>query len=206
MLGWIGAPSTPSTADGGDSTVHDWPTLKIAIEQKIQDQTEFVGWWDESIRSVGNPAKKGKDLIVTDQGQLTVNTAEDLTGISKKQVSKWRKRLKDPEKYREALYGATYHKAMAEVNDTTATKWTGAARRKPSPKLWLSVLMIQTRARLPAVIYETINVAREYLTKELKKKLDFEREAPWVRSLFTNKEHYTNPMVLYQSVTSFTVK
>jgi len=50
--------------------------------------------------------------------------AEAQTGISNQQVSRWR-RLREPEKYRTLLYGAAWSKAMAEANNTTATKWTG---------------------------------------------------------------------------------
>ena len=51
--------------------------------------------------------------------------AEAKTGISHQQVSKWRRRLADPEKYREMLYGAAYHKAMA----MRSTKAVRAAAR-----------------------------------------------------------------------------
>ena len=27
--------------------VKDWPTLETAVEQKMEDQSEFVDWWDE---------------------------------------------------------------------------------------------------------------------------------------------------------------
>ena len=98
--------------------VKDWPTLETAVEKKMEDQTEFVRWWDENVR----PAGQGRN--VAEQRQYSVEEAESLTGITKQQVSKWRRRLKEPEKYRDMLYGAAYHKAMAEAN-TTATKWTG---------------------------------------------------------------------------------
>ena len=114
MLGWIGAPSTPSTADGGDSTVHDWPTLEIAIEQKIEDQAEFVGWWADNITPRHRPGRGGNKSNA-DQHSISREIAEDLTGISQPQVSKWRKGLKNPNKYRERLYGFVYHKAMAET-------------------------------------------------------------------------------------------
>ena len=40
--------------------------------------------------------------------------AEDLTGITHQQVSKWRRRLKEPEKYRVMRFGAAYATAMAD--------------------------------------------------------------------------------------------
>ena len=50
-----------------------------------------------------------------DQRYLSVSEAEDLTNITQQQVSKWRRRLKEPEKYRAMLFGAAYHKAMADA-------------------------------------------------------------------------------------------
>ena len=44
---------------------------------------------------------------------LFVSEAESQTGIAQQQVSKWRRRLKEPEKYQAMLYGAAYAKAIA---------------------------------------------------------------------------------------------
>ncbi len=99
--------------------VRDWPTLVAAIDAKLEDQTEFVRWWKESVR------EKGERSNVADPRHLTVDQATELTGITKQQVSKWRRRLKDPEKYRAMLYGAAYVKAMAETDKNIALKWTG---------------------------------------------------------------------------------
>ncbi|MCB1805215.1 MAG: hypothetical protein KDJ99_08710, partial [Candidatus Competibacteraceae bacterium] len=41
--------------------------------------------------------------------------AEELTGISNQQVSRWRKRLQDAEKYKSILYGATIRKSSGPV-------------------------------------------------------------------------------------------
>ena len=98
--------------------VKDWPTLETAVEKKMEDQTEFVRWWDENIR----PAGQGNNAV---QRYLSKDEAETQTGITQQQVSKWRRRLKEPEKYRDMLFGAAYAKAMAATNNTTATKWTG---------------------------------------------------------------------------------
>lgn len=98
--------------------VRDWPALEAAVEQKMEDQAEFVRWWGENVR------EKGQRANVSDPRHFVAD-AETHTGITKQQVSKWRNRLKDPEKYRAMLYGSAYFKAMAETNNTTATKWTG---------------------------------------------------------------------------------
>lgn len=48
-------------------------------------------------------------------GTLSLSDAEELTGITNQQVSKWAKRLKSEPEYRAALYGAAYRKAMGEA-------------------------------------------------------------------------------------------
>ena len=98
--------------------IKNWPSLEIAIDKKMEDQTEFVRWWDENVR------RRGEKSNSTEQRYLVVD-AEDLTGISHQQVSKWRRRLKDPEKYKAMLYGASYRKAMAETMDQRGASGTG---------------------------------------------------------------------------------
>jgi hypothetical protein len=88
--------------------VKDWPLLEQAVDQKIEDQAEFVRWWHENVRGKGDRAN------VADRGHF-VAEAEDLTGITKQQVSKWAKRLQDPECYRTRLYGAAWKQAMGEL-------------------------------------------------------------------------------------------
>ncbi len=88
----------------------DWPTLEIAVDQKIADQAEFVRWWNEKVRSQGEVRKEAPD-----PGLLSRDDAERLTGVVNQQVSKWRKRLKDVETYRAALFGPSYKKAMGQA-------------------------------------------------------------------------------------------
>ena len=105
--------------------VKDWPTLETAVDQKMEDQAEFVRWWDETV-SVNQSAGRGNKTR-TDQRTFSMEDAESQTGISHQQVSKWRQRLKDPVNYRALLYGVAYLKAMSESANasTIATKWTG---------------------------------------------------------------------------------
>jgi hypothetical protein len=67
--------------------IKDWPPLMQAVEAKLEDQREFVRWWDETVRRAGNQP------INADQRFLSVDAAQQLTGITQQQVSKWRKRL-----------------------------------------------------------------------------------------------------------------
>lgn len=94
-------------------SVQDWPTLEAAVDQKVEQIREFVRWWDEGVKSRGNPEKKGSDLKSADRRKLNMADAESMTGISNQQVSRWRKRIKDEAAYKATLYGAAYKKLMA---------------------------------------------------------------------------------------------
>jgi len=103
--------------------VRAWPMLEAAIAQKLEDQAAFVAWWAATVTLGKGRYPRGPK--VTDRLLLPVDEAEKLTGITKMQVSRWHRRLQDPEAYRASLYGEVYAKAMAETNNTIATKWTG---------------------------------------------------------------------------------
>ncbi len=92
--------------------VRDWPTLEAAVNQKMEDQTEFVRWWGEKVTP--NRARKS---VVADLGQqISVKQAEDHTGIKKQQVSRWVKRLEDIPRYRALLYDSAYRKAFGDAS------------------------------------------------------------------------------------------
>lgn len=90
--------------------VKDWPLLKRAIEEKVEEQGEFDQWWGACVRGKGQK-RNNHDL------RYFVSDAEKLTGIKQQQVSRWHKKLKDPEKYKADLYDAAYRRAMAETSD-----------------------------------------------------------------------------------------
>lgn len=102
-------------------SVKDWPLLEHAVDQKIEDQIEFVRWWDEKV-SIHHGAGRGKKSA--DLGTFSMKNAEETTGISNQQVSKWRSRIKDVEKYRDALFGLAWRKAMCEEHNHRA-QYTG---------------------------------------------------------------------------------
>ena len=104
--------------------VRDWPALEAAIDAKLEDQTEFVRWWGETVTARQSPGPAGNQSRA-DQRTIKMEDAEAQTGISHQQVSKWRNRLKDAEKYRAMLFGTAYHKAMAEVGNVRGTQGTG---------------------------------------------------------------------------------
>src|SRR5206468_3125579 len=57
--------------------VKDWPLLLEAVDAKIDDQTEFVGWWDgdDGVQPNHRP------VTISDREILTAREASDRTGI-----------------------------------------------------------------------------------------------------------------------------
>lgn len=101
--------------------MHDWPLLEQAVEQKIEEQIEFVGWWLEKVRGPGKSNSRRS-------GGIEMDKAEELTGITSQQVSKWAKAIKDRKAYSAKLFGAAWNKAMGEehhhrVNYSGENEW-----------------------------------------------------------------------------------
>jgi hypothetical protein len=89
--------------------VKNWPLLEEAVDAKIEDQEEFVGWWNENV-GAGYGGDRSK---VTDRVTLTSReNAEAFTGITRMQVSRWRKHLADKPKYREPWQPSVGQKAL----------------------------------------------------------------------------------------------
>lgn len=67
----------------------------------IEEQEEFVRWWRETVsvnHGAGRGNKKNADLR-----SFSKADAEELTGITQQQVSKWAKKLQKVEAYRALL-------------------------------------------------------------------------------------------------------
>jgi phage N-6-adenine-methyltransferase len=84
----------------------DWQRVEAEIDAKLDDQEDVVNWWRETVRG------KGKRSNSADRGYF-VEQAEQLTGISHQQISRWAKKLGDRMAYRAAVLDAAYRKAMA---------------------------------------------------------------------------------------------
>ena len=68
---------------------------------------EAMHRWQEMVQSQG---RKPRSAL-----SFEVDTAKSLSGITHQQVSRWRNNLRDEAKYRVALFGPSYKKAMAGV-------------------------------------------------------------------------------------------
>ena len=106
--------------------VKDWPLLKDAVDAKIEDQVEYLGWWDAKVGVRLRPGgADGGTLNAERRSTLSKDIAERDTGISQQQVSRWRKSLLDREKYRDRLILATYRQADLAPAEHHLTKATG---------------------------------------------------------------------------------
>ena len=110
--------------------VREWPVLERAVDDKIEEQKQFAGWWKATV----GPAGRRKNN--PGRNYLSVAEAERLTGMKQPRVSKLGKLLETPDKYRKRLLGVAYRAAMltAEGNQRTKAlaKIIGTLRRKIS--------------------------------------------------------------------------
>ena len=93
--------------------VQDWPLLAAAVDQKIEEQREFVQWWRETV----TPGKGTRTDLSADR-RFSCEDAESHTKISHQRVSKWAKALQKPEPYRDRLMGAAFKAAMMDEAET----------------------------------------------------------------------------------------
>jgi phage N-6-adenine-methyltransferase len=98
------------------TTIKDWPLLMQAVEAKIEEQAKFVAWWDRAVTPREKLGKRANHPSAV-RGQVPQAKAEAQTGIKHQTVSRWNTRLKEPEKYRDLLYGVAYRKAMDEAHN-----------------------------------------------------------------------------------------
>src|SRR4030095_13122436 len=108
----------------------EWRLLDEAGQLKIKQTAEFVAWWKEKVKKPGNPTKKSRNLIRTEQNQLTIPRLQEMTEISRLQVLRWDKRLENPERYAFFLREPSYRKMWAGTDESLREE-----RRKAWPKM-----------------------------------------------------------------------
>jgi phage N-6-adenine-methyltransferase len=101
--------------------VKDWPLLEQAIELKIDEQQDFVRWWNENV-SIGHGLGRNK---IADPAILSASKATELSGIRVDTVSRWAKKLSDEVKYRSQQIVAAYRKAGLEADENFRALGTG---------------------------------------------------------------------------------
>lgn len=166
--------------------VKDWPLLENATDQKLDELEELVTWWKANVspRHGGDQVRRSAHLPLKD--------AEHLTGFKHQQISKCGKRLKDRQAYRAAIIGVAYHKAMMEVSDTTASKWTGDPESY-TPEQYIEAARatmggIDLDPASNALAQETVQAARWY------SEADDGLSKPWTGRVFLNPP-YNYPIV-----------
>jgi phage N-6-adenine-methyltransferase len=101
--------------------VKDWPLIEEAIDAKLGDQGDFVEWWGANL----TPHHGGDRTKSAERGTWSVRDAEERTGISNQQVSRWRKALEKSEQYRDRQIDAARKKAGLEPADNHRAEGTG---------------------------------------------------------------------------------
>jgi phage N-6-adenine-methyltransferase len=91
--------------------VKNWPKLEAAVDQKIEDQREFVAWWRATVTPQISRGRGGNKSSA-DLRTIPMRKAEELSGIRNQLVARWRQRLTNIEAYRARLYGSAYRMAM----------------------------------------------------------------------------------------------
>lgn len=102
--------------------VKDWPLLEQAVEMKVEEQQELVEFWDEKVR----PPGQGRNI--PDREFYSVEDLERLTQFTAPQISKLKKKLKDPAAYKAKLYGKAWAEAFGGVkphvsNNSGENEW-----------------------------------------------------------------------------------
>lgn len=169
--------------------VQDWPLLEQAVDQKIEEQAEFVRWWDDNLTP-----NRGGDRV-SDQKRSTallVTHVEQETGISQQKVSRWRKRLKNIEAYRAKLYGKAYAEAFGKDHNhraqgTGQNEWYTPAQYIEAARLVLGGIELDPASS--DIAQKTVQAER-YFTKA-----DDGLAKPWkARSVWLNPP-YSQPEI-----------
>lgn len=74
-----------------------------AVRAYVDEQQRFVRWWDSHVSPGEHEGRPPKEPVAIRTQVLRAADAEEQTGISKWQVSRWRLQLKDPAAYTRSL-------------------------------------------------------------------------------------------------------
>lgn len=169
--------------------VKDWPLLEKAIEKKLEDQVAFVAWWDQNVTPNRTPDRSNRSVTST-------KDVERLTGITKMQVCRWRRRLAEPEKYRLFLYGVAWATAMAEHKDGVANLWTGEQE-------WYTPALYVESARAAMDGIDLDPASNPLAQKTVKARRWYDKEADGLLQEWDGRV-FLNPPYSYPTVAHFT--
>ncbi len=94
----------------------DRTKLEEAVDAKLDEQEEFVRWWKETVSFRHQAAGPGRGHKKSAQvaAEFSAERAEELTGITHQQVSRWRQHLRDKAKYRSKAVDKAWRVVWAE--------------------------------------------------------------------------------------------
>jgi phage N-6-adenine-methyltransferase len=101
----------------------DWPLVVEAIDAKIEDQVEFVGWWRSNVQPHGT--NRYNVEISALKSLISVEEAFKQTDITPVQVSRWSKKHEQKDIYREQLINAARRRAGLEPAENHLAEGTG---------------------------------------------------------------------------------
>jgi hypothetical protein len=105
--------------------VKDWPKMLAAIEEKIEQQQDFVDEWKVRVSPGKGGDRRSRKIKVTDPLLWSATEAERQTGIGKMQVTRFRQGLKDRARYRERQIISAFREANLEPAENHRAEGTG---------------------------------------------------------------------------------
>jgi phage N-6-adenine-methyltransferase len=89
--------------------IKDWESLDKAINEKIEEQEEFVAWWQRTVTPARHNINRHSEIAPVQF--LSVTKASKQTGVRDYQVSRWVKALRDIPSYFERIRHNAYREA-----------------------------------------------------------------------------------------------
>lgn len=89
------------------AAIGNMDAIERAAEVKVQHVADCVEWWKGNVRGDGRPAKNDCSTAT-----VSVSEAEEIIGLRKHSISRWSKRLKDREKFKNQIAVAALKKAI----------------------------------------------------------------------------------------------
>ena len=96
------------------AAIGDMDAIERAAEVKVQHVSDCVEWWKANVGGQGRPRKECSTAFF-----LNVGEAEETLGIRQHSISRWSKRLKDREKFKNQIVIAALKKAIGSASESS---------------------------------------------------------------------------------------
>lgn len=101
----------------------EWESFWNAVEELIQWEHQIIAWWDLNVQRAGGDRQTKKHYPGT--RTMLSSDAEAKLKVTKQQISRWRKWLRDEKKYRQRLGVKTFRGAGLEPEANHGALGTG---------------------------------------------------------------------------------